>query len=394
MSCYVGNDKCNEAPPANAASSTKSTRKSRRKNKNRAINPEDNPTVTETKQPKMITLRNPLFQNNMLKLNSNTAEQYNGIQTELPYNPIPMPKQASITQNKDGMFTIRSPALQHAMSTGATNFKPHPYAEFPMQDHFSYFSNAESNHHDTNYQNDNANLAGTNSFQTQNSHFSESVVSRDGLSYSTSIQNGDISDKNDSGYRNYSSFGDLHSPNSGFVSARDENFSYFSQSSQDTIHSGIHTDTDNSRSVSSSMSDNMNQYPFSQSYSHNYLSSQNVQRLNSQVTIHNISESMYKPNSQEPQENDYKVEITKMPNIQQTYGKYGNIGEELTLTRSNAINNSMDHQPFQLANCVNGLINTKARKDSELVGMYLITYIFGYGLFIATMFKHCHPNCR
>ncbi|XP_026464708.1 putative uncharacterized protein DDB_G0282133 [Ctenocephalides felis] len=357
--------------PSAVTTGTKSSRKSRRKNKNRALNSENESGSNKTKEPKMITLRNPLFQNNILKLGSNSSDQYSAVQPELPYNPIPMPKQASITQNKDGMFTIRSPALQHAMSTGATNFRPHPYSEIPSQDaeHFSYFSNAESSNLVDHYPNENIKLVENNSTQATNQQFVNRNILQD-ISYEICAQNNDVSNKNDSGFRSYTSFGNQHSPNSNSVGTDGDNFSYFSQSSQNSLQeASMHNNqvNDNNRFCSSSSSSNMNQQPFSHSFSHNYLSGQNVQRLNSQVTIHNISDSMYKSSSHDLKENDYGVEITKMPNMQQSYGKYGNIGEELTLTRSHTVNNPVDYQSYPFASFVNGQTNTKARKDSDLV---------------------------
>lgn len=110
--------------PDSAATSKKSKRNKKKKNKNAE-------TAESTTNPKMVTLRNPLFQtaapnpmpSNMAGLQDNSA---------LPFN---INTAASIIKNENGMYTIRNTALHQSLSNGmGSNFRPYSADMYPPMD--------------------------------------------------------------------------------------------------------------------------------------------------------------------------------------------------------------------------------------------------------------------
>lgn len=75
-------------------------------------------------QPKMITLRNPMFHGGAANAAATILQQQPGLVTGRPLGglplatPIPMDQPAAIIKNENGMFTIRNPALHQAVTNG------------------------------------------------------------------------------------------------------------------------------------------------------------------------------------------------------------------------------------------------------------------------------------
>lgn len=143
----------NLMPSANAATvaadskqmqqSNKKNRKNRKKNKNKTEEENVNDQHTSG-QPKIVTLRNPLFQG---ANDANRAQQAMPLQQRNQV-PLNINQPASIIKNDNGMFTIRNTALHQALSNGvAQNYRPYssemyqPHDMKPV-DNYSYFSGA------------------------------------------------------------------------------------------------------------------------------------------------------------------------------------------------------------------------------------------------------------
>lgn len=126
---------------------SKKSRKNRKKNKNKPE--EENVNEQNTSQPKIVTLRNPLFQG---------AGDSNRAQPPMPLQqrnqvPLNINQPASIIKNDNGMFTIRNMALHQALSNGvAQNYRPYSSEMYQPQevkhDNYSYF--ASNSNHSTN----------------------------------------------------------------------------------------------------------------------------------------------------------------------------------------------------------------------------------------------------
>ncbi|XP_036324476.1 uncharacterized protein LOC118737812 [Rhagoletis pomonella] len=75
-------------------------------------------------QPKMITLRNPMFHGGAASAAATILQQQPGLIPGRPTGglplaaPIPMDQPAAIIKNENGMFTIRNPALHQAVTSG------------------------------------------------------------------------------------------------------------------------------------------------------------------------------------------------------------------------------------------------------------------------------------
>lgn len=133
---------------------SKKNRKNRKKNKNK---PEEENVNEQNGQPKIVTLRNPLFQG---------TNDPSRTQPPMPLQqrnqvPLNINQPASIIKNDNGMFTIRNTALHQALSNGvAQTYRPYssemmyqpqeikqhqqPQQQQPPQpqqhDNYSYFS--------------------------------------------------------------------------------------------------------------------------------------------------------------------------------------------------------------------------------------------------------------
>lgn len=132
------------ADPKLAQANAKKSRKNRKKNKNKT---EEENVSGQNGQPKIVTLRNPLFQG---------TSDPSRTQPPMPLqqrNQMPMNinQPASIIKNDNGMFTIRNMALHQALSNGvAQNYRPYSnemYQQPPemKHDNYSYFSGSSSN---------------------------------------------------------------------------------------------------------------------------------------------------------------------------------------------------------------------------------------------------------
>lgn len=123
----------------------KKSRKNRKKNKNKPeeenVNDQQQPS---SGQPKIVTLRNPLFQGANDAVRAQQAmplQQRNQV-------PLNINQPASIIKNDNGMFTIRNTALHQALSNGvAQSYRPYanemyqPQHDMNMKvDNYSYFS--------------------------------------------------------------------------------------------------------------------------------------------------------------------------------------------------------------------------------------------------------------
>lgn len=126
-----------------AQQSNKKNRKNRKKNKNKTeeenVNDQHN-----SGQPKIVTLRNPLFQG---ASDANRAQQSTMPLQQRNQAPVNINQPASIIKNDNGMFTIRNTALHQAISNGvAQNYRPYSnemYQPHDMKaDNYSYFSGA------------------------------------------------------------------------------------------------------------------------------------------------------------------------------------------------------------------------------------------------------------
>lgn len=145
------------------AGTSKKNKRNKKKNKN---NTNTDVTANASSQPKIVTLRNPLFQAGNDPIASAAQPQ---MRNSMPLN---MNQAASIIKNENGMFTIRNTALHQALSNGVgNNFRqysgemyapteptqpqhhsqsqgPHqpPQSQPQGQDNFSYFSDGMSGH--------------------------------------------------------------------------------------------------------------------------------------------------------------------------------------------------------------------------------------------------------
>lgn len=131
------------ADPKSQPQNAKKTRKNRKKNKNKT---EEENVNEQNGQPKIVTLRNPLFQ----------ASDPTRTQPPMPLQqrnqvPLNINQPASIIKNDNGMFTIRNMALHQALSNGvAQNYRPYTSEMYQPQetakaDNYSYFSGSSAN---------------------------------------------------------------------------------------------------------------------------------------------------------------------------------------------------------------------------------------------------------
>lgn len=128
----------------------KKSKKNKKKNRNQTNSNETvkqnvNP-INVDKKSNMVTLRNPMFHavSNAIRTNQVGVPTMSG-----GVNGLDQP--AAIIKNENGMFTIRNPALHQAMQSGVVNnfrqYSPtvcNPLSE--QQENFSYFSDASSSH--------------------------------------------------------------------------------------------------------------------------------------------------------------------------------------------------------------------------------------------------------
>lgn len=131
-------------PKQSQQANSKKNRKNRKKNKNKTE--EENVNEQNGGPPKIVTLRNPLFQG---------ASDSSRTQPPMPLQqrnqvPLNINQPASIIKNDNGMFTIRNMALHQALSNGvAQNYRPYSSEAYPTQevkhDNYSYFS-GNTNH--------------------------------------------------------------------------------------------------------------------------------------------------------------------------------------------------------------------------------------------------------
>lgn len=142
------------AASAAANSNTKKSKKSRRKNKNKKDSSDttmyaNTASTLNNNQSKLVTLRNPLFQQNNDPMRKPQPAMGNATSRQLPMN-IDQP--AAIIKNENGMFTIRNPALHHALSQTVNNsgniVKP-PYGSdhYPAQPNLSHHLHQQQQHH-------------------------------------------------------------------------------------------------------------------------------------------------------------------------------------------------------------------------------------------------------
>ncbi|CAD6995274.1 unnamed protein product [Ceratitis capitata] len=85
-------------------------------------------------QPKMITLRNPMFHGGAASAAATILQQTPGLAQGrpiggLPLASLPMDQPAAIIKNENGMFTIRNPALHQAVTKGL-GLGQAPYRQF------------------------------------------------------------------------------------------------------------------------------------------------------------------------------------------------------------------------------------------------------------------------
>lgn len=127
--------------------SAKKNRKNRKKNKNKTEeeNVSEQQHSSGAQQPKIVTLRNPLFQG---AGDANRAQQTMPLQQRNQV-PLNVNQPASIIKNDNGMFTIRNTALHQALSNGvAQNYRPYSNEMYQphdiKMDNYSYFSGATS----------------------------------------------------------------------------------------------------------------------------------------------------------------------------------------------------------------------------------------------------------
>lgn len=125
---------------------SKKNRKNRKKNKNKT---EEENVSEQNGQPKIVTLRNPLFQ---------ATSDPSRTQPPMPLQqrnqvPLNINQPASIIKNDNGMYTIRNMALQQAVSNGvAPNYRPYtsemmyqPQEIKQQHDNYSWQSFSSSN---------------------------------------------------------------------------------------------------------------------------------------------------------------------------------------------------------------------------------------------------------
>lgn len=146
------------ADPKQLQQNSKKNRKNRKKNKNKTE--EENVNEQNGGQPKIVTLRNPLFQG---------ASDPSRTQPPMPLQqrnqvPLNINQPASIIKNDNGMFTIRNMALHQALSNGvAPSYRPYSSEMYQPQqeakhDNYSYFS-GNANHPPANPTNGNSTIA-------------------------------------------------------------------------------------------------------------------------------------------------------------------------------------------------------------------------------------------
>lgn len=330
--------------------SKKSKRNKKKKNKNaEAV------TVETENNPKMVTLRNPLFQTGHNPMHPNTTQPQ--ARNTIPYNMNPA---ASIIKNENGMYTIRNTALHQALSNGVgSNFRQYSsdmYSQMdqpttahlnaqPPQQHgpgsFSYFSDGMSGS-GAQLTNDLPPPMAKHSQQTaigseiknaqqmKSMPWNGAVISKPSPSSSSSgavSANGDLFNKmshlNPQQTRSYSPFdpmpsygfnsdfigssptphsqpstsGYYNSNGSGYTAAANYNHTDSNSlfcSSSSSMHRGSSHRCDDSPPIH-----DMNQYynnGMSQSYFNKYDDIGNLQsghRLNSEVTIHNVADANF-----------------------------------------------------------------------------------------------------
>lgn len=126
--------------------SNKKNRKNRKKNKNKTEEENVNDQHSSgAQQPKIVTLRNPLFQG---ASDPNRAQQTMPLQQRNQV-PLNINQPASIIKNDNGMFTIRNSALQQALTNGVPpNYRSYSneiYQPHDLKiDNYSYFAPASN----------------------------------------------------------------------------------------------------------------------------------------------------------------------------------------------------------------------------------------------------------
>lgn len=131
-------------PPSTLQDPAKMSKAKKKKNKKAGDVPPD-AASSNSNQNKIVTLRNPLFQQAVGAHDGRDG----GMHTQSAYQRSQMPatnvnQHASIIKNENGMFTIRNPAL-HQQLTNAVSTQYRPYASdlFPHEmksANFSYYS--------------------------------------------------------------------------------------------------------------------------------------------------------------------------------------------------------------------------------------------------------------
>lgn len=122
------------ADPAPVAGAPKKKRNKKKKNKAEAE------SAASQNEPKIVTLRNPFFQQN---------DMGGGMRSQAPPNsrgqmpPNNGSQLASIIKNENGIYTIRNTAFHQALSNGINNqyrYSTDAYPQEAKQDNFSYFA--------------------------------------------------------------------------------------------------------------------------------------------------------------------------------------------------------------------------------------------------------------
>ncbi|XP_059621593.1 axoneme-associated protein mst101(2)-like isoform X2 [Phlebotomus argentipes] len=331
------------AAPPPAQPSAEELKKSKKKNKKKAKGGKEDPppgnrarrdSDGQKQSSKIITLRNPMF---------------HAVTDAIRHQSIPMRPQsvpgmtgdppAAIIKNENGMFTIRNPALHQALSSGVgTNFRqysPNVYCPTDGQENFSYFSDglggcngntgkcnsaigsemrsAQQKQvpwepHAGHQQMDSGQQDRDSAFNNIHTHFSQSS----GRSYSPFDNqqsygfNGDfLSSSQTPQAHQHGYFG-----SGGQMNGGSGGYSVFSGGECSAPHQPvINTQSRFSDADEAELSAKLSELSFLQNL-------QPGQRLNSEVTIHNISESKFLRNQSSAAANagSNKVEITRIPN--------------------------------------------------------------------------------
>lgn len=130
--------------PSTLQDPTKLSKAKKKKNKKAGDAPPDTAS-SNSNQNKIVTLRNPLFQQAVGAHDGRDG----GMHTQSAYQRNQMPatnvnQHASIIKNENGMFTIRNPALHQQLTNAvSTQYRPYGSDMFPHEmksANFSYFS--------------------------------------------------------------------------------------------------------------------------------------------------------------------------------------------------------------------------------------------------------------